>query len=188
MRNVEFVKSAAKKDQYPRSVLPRIAFVGRSNVGKSSLINCIVKRKGLAKTSSTPGRTQIINFFNVDDTWLFVDLPGYGYAKVPQRIRDTWAEMIEEFLLEDELKLVVLIVDARHEPTKLDCQMAEWMVHNQIPFQVVATKVDKVKKSKIAGNLSDLTGALKVESVLPFSAETGQGRKLLIQKFKEICS
>lgn len=188
MRNVEFVKSAAKKDQYPRSVLPRIAFVGRSNVGKSSLINCIVKRKSLAKTSSTPGRTQLINFFKVDETWLFVDLPGYGYAKVPQRIRAGWAAMIEECLLEDNLKLVVLIVDARHQPTKLDRQMVEWMVDHGIPFLVAATKIDKVKKSMVSRNLSDLKSILEIESVLPFSAVTGQGKKILIQRFKEICS
>ena len=186
MRNVQFVKSAAKKGQYPRSVLPRIAFVGRSNVGKSSLINCIVKRKNLAKTSSTPGRTRIINFFSIDGTWMFVDLPGYGYAKVPQRIRAGWAAMIEEFLLEEDLKLVVLIVDARHQPTKLDRQVVEWMTFNHIPFQIVATKLDKVKKSMMERNLSIITKDLEAEPILPFSSITGQGRKELIQKFNEV--
>ncbi len=135
IKSAEFVTSATKPSQYPPVRLPEIAFAGRSNVGKSSLINCIVRRKSLAKTSSTPGRTQIINFFSIDDTWMFVDLPGYGYAKVPQRIRAGWAAMIEEFLLEEGLKLVVLIVDARHQPTKLDRQVVEWMTLNHIPCQ-----------------------------------------------------
>ena len=119
---------------------------------------------------------------------MFVDLPGYGYAKVPQKVRAGWAAMIEEFLLEPGLRLVVLIVDARHRPTQLDRQMVQWMSHNKIPFQVVATKADKVRKSMIARNLARIAEDLEAESILPFSSVTSQGRKELIQQFKAVCT
>lgn len=173
-----FLRSAARKDQYPESHLPRVSFVGRSNVGKSSLLNCLVGRKRLARTSSTPGRTQVINFFNVDDEWIFVDLPGYGYAKVPERVRARWAPMIEEYLLEDQLlRLTVVIVDGRHQPSKLDQWMVEWLDQNEIQIQVVATKIDKVSKNNRPGALKLIRETLGVNDVILFSAVTGEGKK-----------
>ena len=175
-----FLKSATRKDQYPKSPLPKVSFAGRSNVGKSSLLNCLVGRKNLARTSSTPGRTQVINFFNIEDEFIFVDLPGYGYAKVPERIRVHWAPMIEELLVEDEqLKLAVVIVDGRHPPSRLDRWMVDWLAQHQVPIQVVATKIDKVSKNKRSKALATIEEALEIDGVLFFSAQTGEGKKQL---------
>ena len=185
-----FLKSATRKDQYPKSPLPKISFAGRSNVGKSSLLNCLVGRKNLARTSSTPGRTQVINFFNIEDEFIFVDLPGYGYAKVPERIRAQWAPMIEELLAGDEqLELAVVIVDSRHQPSRLDLWMVEWLAQHQIPTQVVATKIDKVSKSKRSKALTVIKETLGVDSVLSFSAVTGEGKKQLWKVIQSVrCS
>ncbi len=162
--------------------------MGRSNVGKSSLINSLVGRKNLARTSSTPGRTQIINFFMVDESWVLVDLPGYGFAKVPQRVRDRWGPMIEEFLIgDDRLRLVVLILDSRHEPTKLDRNMVEWLSHFGVPFQLVATKFDKVAKSRRTRSLRRIRESLGSEDILPFSAVSGEGKKGLWKIINGIC-
>lgn len=188
MRSATFLKSATQRSEYPEIDLPQIAFVGRSNVGKSSLINCLVGRKKLARTSSNPGRTQIINFFMVDEGWVLVDLPGYGFAKVPQRVRNRWGPMIEEFLIgNDRLKLVVLIVDSRHEPTKLDQNMVEWLSHFGVPFQLVATKYDKVAKSRRVRSLRQIRESLGSEDILPFSATTGEGKKDLWKIINGIC-
>lgn len=183
--DARFLKSATRKEDYPRSGLPVIAFSGRSNVGKSSLINNLVGRKGLARTSSTPGRTQAINFFEVDGQWMFVDLPGYGYAKVPESIRAHWGPMIEEFLKENaKLKLAVLIVDARHEPTPLDRVMQEWLEAHRIPYRVVATKGDKLSSNQLRRSLRRIEEVLKTDP-LPYSAATGMGRKELWQIIRE---
>ena len=174
---VQFIKSATHKDDYPKLRLPRIAFAGRSNVGKSSLINSLLGKKGLARTSATPGRTQLINFFNVDDRWVFVDLPGYGFAKVPARIRDRWGPMIEEFLREEQgLKLTVMIVDARREPTELDRMMRQWLEEFDVSYQIVATKADKLSSNQLQGSLSRIEKGFS-SSVVPYSAATGIGKK-----------
>jgi GTP-binding protein len=188
LRRANFLKSATQRSEYPEIGLPQIAFVGRSNVGKSSLINSLVGRKNLARTSSTPGRTQIINFFEVDGTWVLVDLPGYGFAKVPKDIRDRWGPMIEEFLVgDDRLRLVVVILDSRHEPTKLDRNMIEWLSHFGVPFQLIATKFDKVAKSQRTRSLRRIRESLESEDVLPFSAVTGEGKKDLWKIINGIC-
>lgn len=149
-------------------------------MGKSSLLNCLIGRKKLARISSTPGRTQTINFFEIDDTFIFVDLPGYGYAKVPEGVRARWAPMIEEFLAEDRLiKITVVIVDGRHRPSKLDVLMMGWLGQHRIPTQVVATKIDKVSKNKRPAALSEIGEVLGVDNVVPFSAVTGEGKKQL---------
>jgi GTP-binding protein len=154
-----------------------VAFAGRSNVGKSSLINCLVGRKNLARVSSKPGRTQLINFFSVNDRWMLVDLPGYGFAKVPDRVRASWGPMIEEFFTESpHLKLAVLIVDARHPPSDMDRVMATWLRDLRVSCQVTATKVDKVPKSRRRNDLDRIGESLEVPSVIPFSAVTGEGR------------
>lgn len=182
----QFVKSATRKDEYPKSTLPGVAFLGRSNVGKSSVINSLVGRKNLARISSTPGRTQVINFFNVEDRWTFVDLPGYGYAKVPARVRAQWAPMIEEFLREYEtLALVVAVVDSRHAPTELDRQMKQWLEFYRIPFQVVANKVDKLSSNQRRQALRQIGKSLEVPSVIPFSASSGEGRQELWTLIRE---
>jgi GTP-binding protein len=138
----------------------------------------LIGRKKLARISSTPGRTQIINFFNIDEAWIFVDLPGYGYAKVPERVRARWAPMIEEFLVEGQLlRLAVVIVDSRHKPTRLDQWMVDWLDQNRIPAQVVATKIDKVSKNKRSRALAVIRETLGVDDVIPFSAVTGEGKK-----------
>lgn len=184
---VSFLKTATSQAHYPKLDLPRIAFAGRSNVGKSSLINSLLGRKKLARTSSTPGRTQAINFFQVDNHWLFVDLPGYGYAKAPRQVKAAWGPMIEEFLsTDDRLKLTVLIVDSRHEPTKLDRIMKEYLVHYGVPFQVVATKCDKVSANQRHKSRSDIQKMLGVESVVSYSSATGIGKKELWQIIREV--
>ncbi len=178
MRVARFIKSATRKEEYPAMTLPVIAFAGRSNVGKSSLINRLVGKKGLARTSSTPGRTQLINFFSVEEKWVFVDLPGYGFAKVPQRIRSKWGPMIEEFFEHSTgLRLAVIIVDARHEPTVLDQKMVEYLRGVDVPFVVAATKIDKLSRGRREPAIRSISKCLSVESVLPFSSTDGDGKQ-----------
>ena len=176
---VHFLKSATQRGDYPKLTLPKIAFSGRSNVGKSSLINNLVGKKGLARTSSSPGRTQVINFFSVENRWIFVDLPGYGYAKAPKSVRGRWGHMVEEFLREDEdLRLTVMMVDARREPTDLDQVMQEWLEQFSIPYPVVVTKVDKLSSNKLQKSLDQIENVFHCR-VLPYSAATGTGKKEL---------
>src|SRR5687767_15255983 len=146
--SAEFVKSAYERLHYPNDGRPEIAFLGRSNVGKSSLLNSLLNRKGLARTSNTPGRTQSINFFLVNDSFYFVDLPGYGFAKVSKSMRADWGKMAEEYLSNrQELALCIQLVDSRHKPSRLDIQLYEWLVFNQKPFIIVATKSDKLSSN-----------------------------------------
>ncbi|PIE31835.1 MAG: YihA family ribosome biogenesis GTP-binding protein [Ilumatobacter coccineus] len=160
---VEFVASASRVDQLPPSDA-EVAFVGRSNVGKSSLINAVAHRRQLARVSNTPGRTQLINFFRVGDGGTLVDLPGYGYAKVPGRIRAGWADMIEGYLLErEELTMIFVLVDGEIGPTTLDSQMLDWLRSNELPHTVVATKMDKVKSSKKRTRKRDLAARCDLE-------------------------
>lgn len=149
VHNVELTISAVRPEQYPDKNFPEIALAGRSNVGKSSLINTLINRKNYARTSSQPGKTQTLNFYNVEEQLYFVDVPGYGYAKVSQKEREKWARMIETyFSTRQELRGTINLVDARHEPSELDVQMIEFLHYYNIPVLVVGTKVDKIPKSK----------------------------------------
>ncbi len=157
--------------------MPGIAFAGRSNVGKSSLINRLIGQGKPARISSTPGRTQLINFFSIDDSWMFIDLPGYGYARVPKKIRATWGPMIEELLAECSfLQMTVVLVDSRHEATTLDKLMVDWLRRFEISFIVVATKIDKVARSKRVKFINELQRDLGVPRIIPFSSVTGEGK------------
>ncbi len=179
IKSVSFIKSAVTPDQYPKQTLPEIAFIGRSNVGKSSLLNTLVKKKNLARISNTPGRTQLINFFKINENLCFVDLPGYGYAKVPKSVKDQWQPMIESYLIQsNNLKSVVLIVDSRHQPTTRDIMMREWLQAYHIPIILAATKIDKIPKSKRQKQINIIKQTLKIqppEQVFLFSALTREG-------------
>src|SRR5690348_2507438 len=147
----EFIISAVGPNQYPDDALPEIALAGRSNVGKSSLINRMINRKNLARTSSTPGKTQHLNYYRINEQLYFVDFPGYGYAKVSKTLRQVWGKMIEQYILEREtLRLIMLIVDLRHPPSKDDILMYDWLKHYDMPVMVVATKADKIPRSRHA--------------------------------------
>jgi GTP-binding protein len=177
--SAEFITSASKPSQYPPANLPEIAFAGRSNVGKSSLINTLVNRKHLVKTSSTPGRTQLINFFNINETMVFVDLPGYGYAKVPQAVREKWGPMIETFLSKRKtLKGVVIILDVRRIPKIEDLDLIRWLDYYNIASILVITKADKLSKNKQLKQQATITQALAIDrqGVVLFSAKTRLGR------------
>ncbi|HOP99279.1 MAG TPA: ribosome biogenesis GTP-binding protein YihA/YsxC [Acetivibrio clariflavus] len=184
INNARFEKGAVRPEQYPDNDIPEITFVGRSNVGKSSLINALLNRKNLAKVASKPGRTREINFFNVDDTVYFVDLPGYGYAKVSKEVKYAWSESIETYLnTSKKLKMIVMVVDIRHTPTEDDKMMNRWLVSSSLPHVVVATKMDKIPRSKLKERLLDISGTLKLDSntpLVPFSAETKEGRETLM--------
>jgi GTP-binding protein len=175
--DAKFYKSVFKKASLPTGQIPEIAFSGRSNVGKSSLINTLINRKGIAKTSSTPGRTQSINFIDINNSLYFVDLPGYGYARVPDSVKKDWRQLIEGYLEKREnLKLVILIIDSRRDPREDEAQFADWLKLNGISYAVVITKIDKLKKGKRLKSYSAWQKFLGVENVLPFSAVTGEGK------------
>lgn len=165
----------------PDNLLPEIAFAGKSNVGKSSLINGLLNRKSLARTSSAPGKTQTINFYNINKELYFVDLPGYGYAKVSQEIRNKWGKMIERYLhTSKQLKLVFLLVDIRHAPGENDKTMYDWILANGYTPVIIATKLDKIKRSERDKNLKIIKEKLKVvdgTKIIPFSAVSKQGRE-----------
>ncbi|GIP49520.1 putative GTP-binding protein EngB [Paenibacillus sp. J53TS2] len=176
----EFIISAVGPDQYPEDALPEIALAGRSNVGKSSLINRMINRKNLARTSSTPGKTQHLNYYRINDRVYFVDVPGYGYAKVSKTQREVWGKMIEKYLQEREtLKLVLQIIDLRHPPTKDDELMYDWLKAYDLPVCVVATKADKIPKSRWQKHLKIIKEGLVLRAGDPlilFSAEEGIGK------------
>ena len=177
--SAEFVTSAVKSDQYPALRLPEIGFAGRSNVGKSSLINVLVNRKRLVKTSSTPGRTQLVNFFDINETMTFVDLPGYGYAKAPKRVVREWGPMVERYLMERRsLKGVMLLIDIRRSPRVEEFNLIEWFHAHGIPFRVVLTKADKFSNNKRQGNVARIAKELGVKSseLIPFSTLSRNGR------------
>lgn len=175
--SAEFVKSAFEKKQWPRDDRPEIAFLGRSNVGKSSLINSLLQRKGLARTSNTPGRTQSINFFLINAAFYFADLPGYGFAKVSKSIRADWGIMAEEYLSDrHQLALCVQLIDARHKPTALDIQLNEWLEHHEKPHVAVATKSDKLSKNDLPGSLKTARSLLRGAEIVAYSSTTGRGR------------
>lgn len=175
--SAEFVRSAFDRSHWLDDGLPEVAFLGRSNVGKSSLINSLLLRKGLARTSNTPGRTQCINFFLINRSFYFVDLPGYGYAKVSKAMRADWGKMAEDYLLRRrELALAVQLVDIRHEPTELDKLLNDWLIYHEKPFIVVATKSDKLSNNAISRSASAASGALGGSEVIAYSAQNGKGR------------
>ncbi len=175
--SAEFVKSAFEKKHWLDDGRPEIAFLGRSNVGKSSLINSLLGRRGLARTSNTPGRTQSINFFLINESFYFADLPGYGYARVSKSMRDDWGKMAEEYLAERrELALCVQLTDSRHEPTALDRQLNEWLLFNKRPFIIVATKADKLSKNELRKSMKNAEGILANTHILAFSSASGLGR------------
>lgn len=180
VNQAEFVISAVGPSQYPEDALPEIALAGRSNVGKSSLINCLISRKNLARTSSQPGKTQTLNYYKINQDLYFVDLPGYGYAKVSKTKREQWGKFIESYLMNREtLRLVMQLVDLRHPPSKDDQAMYEWLRHNDVPVLVVATKADKIPKSQWAKHLKivrETLGMDKGVQPLMFSSELTLGK------------
>ena len=179
----EFVRSAANPADFPRDGLPQVVFAGRSNVGKSSVINRLLNRKNFARVGSAPGKTTHINYFLIDKKLYLVDLPGDGYAKVSKQERDRWGRLIEAWFADaDRMALGVLIVDARHRPTADDCTMAEVFLNSGKHFTVVANKLDKLKKSEVEGNLLQIRKTLDLPEsvcVIPFSAEKGDGKSQL---------
>ncbi len=179
IKSADFVKSAVKPSHYPPAILPEIAFTGRSNVGKSSLINTLVNRKRLVKTSSTPGRTQLINFFNINNAFSFVDLPGFGYARVPESIKRTWGPMIETYLsTRKTLKGVVLIMDIRRTPGTQELVFIEWLRYYTIPIILILTKTDKLSKSKQMSQHITITKILGIDrnDLILFSAKSRMGK------------
>ena len=184
LHNVEFLISAAAPKDFPMSRLPEIAFAGKSNVGKSSVINRVLNRKNFARVGEKPGKTIHVNYFTVDKKCYFVDLPGYGYAKVSQAEKDRWGKLMENYFAAQRIDLGILIVDARHAPTNNDITMARWFLDSGCPFVVLANKLDKLKKSEIMPNLHTIREDLELPdscTVLPFSAEKGTGRDELIR-------
>ena len=181
---VDFLISAASPKDFPSDNLPEIAFAGKSNVGKSSVINRILQRKNFARVGEKPGKTIHVNYFTVDNACYFVDLPGYGYAKVSQKEKDRWGRLMEDYFAADRIDLGVFIVDARHAPTNNDITMANWFLESGCPFVVVANKVDKVKRSELESNLRQIREDLDLPEecpVIPFSAEKGTGREELVR-------
>ena len=177
----DFIISAVKPEQYPAEGLSEIGLAGRSNVGKSSLINTLINRKNLARTSQRPGKTQTLNFYLINERLYFVDVPGYGFAKVSKKERDAWGKMIETYLTDrDQLKAVIQIVDLRHAPSNDDVVMYDWLKHYEIPVIVVATKSDKIPKGKWQKHLKVVSQTLKIEPtdrLVTFSSHTGQGKE-----------
>ena len=190
LHNVEFVLSAARPADFRRDGLPQIVFSGKSNVGKSSVINRVLQRKNFARVGESPGKTVHINYFLLDKKAYLVDLPGYGYAKVPMSEKQRWAKLMEQYFAEKLITLGVLIVDARHKPTDNDVTMANWFKASGCRFAVVANKLDKLKKSEIAPNLERIRQALELPEdvpLIPFSAEKGDGREALVAQILSVC-
>lgn len=181
IKNVNLETVCGITSKLPENSLPEIAFAGKSNVGKSSLINALMNRKSYARTSSQPGKTQTINFYRINDDLYFVDLPGYGYAKVSEELRAKWGKMIERYLhTSNQLRLVFLLIDIRHEPSKNDCTMYHWIVENGFQPIIIATKLDKINRSQVDKQLKLIRTTLKVvpeTPMIPFSSVTKQGRE-----------
>lgn len=183
-QNVEFFISAASPKDFPKNRLPEIAFAGKSNVGKSSVINRLLQRKNFARVGDKPGKTIHVNYFTLDRKCYLVDLPGYGFAKVSQSEKERWGKLMEDYFAANRIDLGVLIVDYRHPPTNNDVTMAQWFISSGKPFVVVANKMDKLKKSELAPNLATIRQDLELPEevpVIPFSAEKGDGRDILVK-------
>lgn len=186
--SAEFITSAANLKGCPETGLSEIALIGRSNVGKSSFINALVNRKKLAKTSNTPGKTRLINFFNINNEFVITDLPGYGFAKVSKKEQETWAKILEEYMLERKpLAGVIQFIDARHEIQKNDLQMREWLNFQGITTITVATKIDIVSKNEAAKSIQQISKALEAE-VLGFSAKTCDGKDKILASIRKLIS
>ena len=189
VNKAEFVKSAASPGQFINSSIPAVAFAGKSNVGKSSVINRLLNRKNFARVGSEPGKTVHVNYFLIDSRLYLIDLPGYGYAKVSQAERERWGRLMEDFFAAGLFKLGVMIVDARHKPTADDMTMAAWFKGSGCRFVIVANKLDKLKKSEIEPNLKLIRETLELPEdvpVIPFSAEKGQGRETLLAEINKL--
>ena len=181
IRNINLETVCGITSKLPENIHPEVAFAGKSNVGKSSLINGLMNRKSLARTSSQPGKTQTINYYNINDEIYFVDLPGYGYAQANEHVKAQWGKMIEDYLHKSsQLKAVFLLIDIRHDPSANDKQMYDWVLHNGFSPIIIATKLDKIKRSQVQKQVKAIKQGLQVEKgtrVIPFSAETKQGRE-----------
>lgn len=192
INNAQFEISAVKPQQYPAGNLPEVAFAGRSNVGKSSIINSLLNRKAIARVSSTPGKTREINFYNLDRKLYFVDLPGYGYAKVSKEKKESWGDVISTYLdTRHNLALTILLVDIRHLPSADDCMMFDWIKNSNIPYLIVASKADKITRSQLNPSLQAIRKTLGIEDtagVIAFSSETKLGRDEIWKKIDSIIS
>ncbi len=189
LQKVEFLISAANTRDFPGNRLPEIAFAGKSNVGKSSVINRLLQRKNFARVGDKPGKTIHVNYFTVDKMCYFVDLPGYGYAKVSQSEKERWGKLMEDYFAAQRIDLGILIVDYRHPPTNNDITMARWFLDSGCRFVVVANKMDKLKKSELAPNLETIRRDLELPEecpVIPFSAEKGNGREELLRQILSV--
>lgn len=189
VNKAEFVKSAASPSQFISTSVPSIVFAGKSNVGKSSVLNRLLNRKNFARVGSEPGKTIHVNYFLIDGKVYFVDLPGYGYAKVSQSERDRWGKLMEDFFAAGQFRMGVMIVDARHKPTADDVTMAQWFKGSGCKLVVVANKLDKLKKSEIEPNLALIRQTLALPEdvmLVPFSAEKGTGREILMSYITDV--
>lgn len=190
IKNVSLETVCGITSRLPENTLPEIAFAGKSNVGKSSLINALMNRKALARTSAQPGKTQTINFYNINDAMYLVDLPGYGYAKVSQEVKEQWGKLIERYLHDSKkLRAVFLLIDIRHEPSANDKRMYEWIVYNGYDPIIIATKLDKINRSQVQKHLKMVRTGLNVKpgtAVLPFSALTKQGREEIWEQMETV--
>ncbi len=188
--SADFVKSAYSLKDCPVEDFPEVALAGRSNVGKSSFLNKMVNRKGLARASNTPGRTRLINYFLINNSFCLVDLPGYGYARVPAKIRQEWGVLIHEYLKKRNLLCgVVLLLDIRHKPTEMDLQLYQWLMQEQIPVLPVATKIDKLSRGQVHNQMKLIEKTLGIEgqnSLVGFSAKTGQGKDEIWQEMEKL--
>ena len=191
VQKAEFILSAASPKDFRRDALPQVAFAGRSNVGKSSVINRLLNRKNFARVGAAPGKTTQINYFKIDNAFYLVDLPGYGYARVSKGERDRWGKLMESYFADrSQMTLGVMIVDSRHKPTADDCTMAQWYRGAGCPFLVVANKLDKLKKSQVEPALQLVRETLELteaDILLPFSAEKGMGKEDLIRLLVQTC-
>ncbi len=184
LHNAEFLRSAVKESDFPMDGLPQVVFAGKSNVGKSSVINKLLNRKNFARVSAQPGKTAHINYFTIDKKMYLVDLPGYGYARVSKAEQQRWGALMETYFARGLLTLGVQIVDIRHKPTRDDVTMANWFRASERPWIVIANKLDKIKKSQLEGNLAEIRQTLLLPEevmVIPFSAEKGLGRDDVLQ-------
>ena len=193
INNVTLEAVAVEPGQYPTETRPEIAFVGRSNVGKSSLINTLMNRKALARVSQNPGKTRTINFYNIENALYFVDLPGYGYAKAPKHEKEKWGKMIENYLKNrEQLRCIIQLIDIRHPVSPLDLQMREWLAYYGFEMVFVLTKLDKLKRSQIASHVKTIRLGLGLEAdtknLLTFSSETKQGRDELLAAIQRMIS
>ncbi|MFR5601307.1 MAG: ribosome biogenesis GTP-binding protein YihA/YsxC [Lachnospiraceae bacterium] len=191
IKNVELETVCGITSKLPENTCPEFAFAGKSNVGKSSLINALMNRKAFARTSAQPGKTQTINFYKINDAWYYVDLPGYGYAKVSVEVKAKWGKMIENYLQKSPmLKMVFLLIDIRHEPSANDKTMYEWILYNGYKPVIIATKLDKINRSQVQKHVSMVRKGLGMEKdgiLIPFSSETKQGREEIWQLIENVC-